>query len=102
MCHTGKKGKEIPMKVDDVYRLARQSCGFLSAEHVAILAADPLERMRNVLVRCGAKRFICTAQDTASMIEMVESQDDYVRDVSIPASDPFWRVAPKSSRQKAV
>ena len=48
-----------------------------------------LDRLCPVLVRCGACRFTCAAQDCAHLLECIAAGGDYVRDVSFPvgASD---------------
>ena len=57
-------------------------CGFVTEDQIpAVIAAD---RLCLLLVRCGAKRFIAPAQDVAAMIQAVERDGDYVRDVSFP------------------
>ncbi len=53
-----------------------------------IIAGD---RLRVLLVRCGATRFMASAQNIAGMIAAVEASGDYVRDVSFPAGDPIFR-----------
>ena len=64
--------------------------GFLTSTEVEYLARHEEGRLVQVLVRCGAKRFVCAAQDAASMIESVEASGDYVRDVSLPAGHSLW------------
>lgn len=41
-----------------------------------------LDRLQPLLVRCGACRFTCAAQDTPTLVSYVEAAGDYVRDVS--------------------
>ena len=60
--------------------------GFLRDTEVAALAADPVTRLQQVLVRCGGCRFTCAAQDVAHLIAIIErDKTDYVRDVSLIA-----------------
>ena len=64
-----------------------EQMGFLRECDVAILAKA--DRLRQVLVRCGNGRFMCAAQDVAHFVGILERDGgDYVRDVSLPASDP--------------
>lgn len=65
--------------------------GFLTSAEVELLAGRDDGRLVQVLVRCGAKRFVCAAQDAASMIQAVEDGGDYVRDVSLPAGHTLWQ-----------
>lgn len=56
--------------------------GFLrDADMPALIALD---RLCQVLVRCGGCRFTCAAQDVKHLIACLESGGDYVRDVSFP------------------
>lgn len=67
---------------------ARTQHGFLTAEQVRAVAADPNTRLHGLLVRCGGCRFTAPAQDIAHLIAIIEaSGQDYVRDVSLPATD---------------
>jgi hypothetical protein len=43
-----------------------------------------LERLAQVLVRCGGCRFVCAAQDVGHIVAALENAGDYVRDVSWP------------------
>lgn len=57
-------------------------CGFLvEADMPALIALD---RLCQVLVRCGGCRFTCAAQDVAHLIKCIEVGGDYIRDVSFP------------------
>ena len=65
---------------------ARTRFGFLSAEDLAVLAADQRTRLMRVLVRCGGCRFLAAAQDAKHLIDIITAEGrDYVRDVSLPA-----------------
>jgi hypothetical protein len=57
-------------------------CGFLTEADMPELIA--LDRLCPVLVRCGACRFTCAAQDCAHLITAIVAAKDYVRDVSFP------------------
>lgn len=46
-----------------------------------------IDRLAQVLVRCGGCRFICSAQDVAAMEKNITAGGDYVRDVSFLATD---------------
>ncbi len=68
----------------------RNHHGYFSNADLAELAR--LDRLRQVLVRCGSCRFICAAQDALHLIGIIRADNrDYVRDVSLPASDPAHR-----------
>ena len=61
--------------------------GLLRDTELAELAR--LDRLRLVLVRCGACRFTCAAQDARHLIDIIRADGrDYVRDISLLASDP--------------
>jgi hypothetical protein len=61
--------------------------GFLRAADVSPLVA--LDRLFPVLVRCGACRFTCAAQDLEHLKRCIAAGGDYVRDVSLPIG---WEV----------
>lgn len=46
-----------------------------------------LDRLHQVLVRCGGGRFICAAQSATYFMSLVEQGGDYVRDVSLICDD---------------
>jgi len=46
-----------------------------------------LDRLHQVLVRCGGGRFVCAAQDAEHFISLVEKGGDYVRDISLIVDD---------------
>jgi hypothetical protein len=75
-------------------RIVTEQGGFLLPKDVAELAQ--YDRLRQVLVRCGRGRFTCAAQDAAHFIGIIDRErqnssgcegSDYVRDVSLLASD---------------
>ena len=46
---------------------------------------------RMVLVRCNLDRFLCKVSEVMARMEMVKANpDNYVRDVSLPTTDPIW------------
>jgi hypothetical protein len=65
--------------------------GFIERLDLAALAADPATRLRPVLVRCGACRFTAPADQAQHLIDIIARDGaDYVRDVSLPATDPMY------------
>jgi hypothetical protein len=62
--------------------------GFLTKADLADIVG--FDRLRQVLVRCGGCRFQCPAQDFAHLERCIEAGGDYVRDVSLPTTDPIW------------
>lgn len=73
-----------------VLKVAKEQGGFLKDTDVAIIAHH--DRLRLILVRCGNGRFLCPAQDVAHFIAIIERDGtDYVRDVSLPTTDPIWK-----------
>ena len=70
--------------------IVNEQGGFLFTSQIAELAE--LDRLRNVLVRCGNGRFSCPVQDALWFIEIITAQgQDYIRDVSLPSSDGAFR-----------
>lgn len=64
--------------------------GFLTAFDVQALAR--MDRLRQVLVRCGACRFTISADSFDHIAGIIERDGtDYIRDVSLPASDAAYR-----------
>lgn len=72
--------------------VCRNHMGWLTKEAVAAFASDMELRLQQCLVRCGRCRFTCPAQDVTYLIDCVEKNGDYVRDVCIPANDPIWKL----------
>lgn len=63
--------------------------GFMSREEVRQLA--DLDRMRQVLVRCGNGRFVTSAQNVLWFVDIVEREGtDYIRDIALLADDPIF------------
>ncbi len=44
---------------------------------------------RILLVRCNLGRFLCKVHELEARIEKI-TDPDYLRDVSLPTSDPVW------------
>lgn len=65
-----------------IQRINEQRYGFLLDSDIPELIA--LDRLCQVLVRCGGCRFTCSAQDVAHLEACVKAGGDYVRDVSFP------------------
>jgi hypothetical protein len=64
-----------------------EHCGFLRAEDVAVIAADPRTRLTLLLVRCGNCRFLAPADQVKHLIDIITREGtDHVRDVSLPAT----------------
>lgn len=62
--------------------IASKPGGFLKDTDLPELTR--IDRLCPVLVRCGGCRFTCGAQDAARIIQAIERDGDYVRDVSFP------------------
>lgn len=71
---------------------------FLSQSQLARLV--DLERLRLVLIRFGEGRCLAPAQDAARLIAAAERGGWYVRDVSLPSSDPDVRRVGQSFRRR--
>ena len=75
-------------------RIHDDHCGFLREDDVAELAK--LDRLHQLLVRCGCGRFTCAAQDVKHFIDLIEkASTEYVRDVSLLSTDPFYQTIKK-------
>ena len=73
-----------------VLQVVKSNGGFLSETAIDIIAHH--DRLRQVLVRCGNGRFTCAVQDVKHFMAIIERDgQDYVRDVSLPTTDPIWR-----------
>lgn len=70
-----------------ILEAARQRGGFLMDTEVAALGRSPRYRLTPLLVRAGACRVICAAQDVAHVERCLVAGGDYVRDVSMPARE---------------
>lgn len=65
--------------IDDI---RRRGGWVLDAELPVLVRVD---RLRQLLVRCGSCRFVAAAQDVGHIIAAIEAHGDYVRDVSLVA-----------------
>jgi hypothetical protein len=70
---------------DKIIEHARKNFGYLTLEQVnTVLESAPEKyRLAQVYVRCGAGRFSCALQDLNFMIESVEKNGTYIRDVAL-------------------
>lgn len=75
------------MNASDTITTARANdFGFLTADDLAVIAADTRFRTTPVLVRCGMCRFIVAADQAKHLIDIITTEGrDHVRDVSLPA-----------------
>ena len=64
-----------------IERLLNENYGFFTEADLPNIIFE--NRLQPCLVRCGSGRFTCPAQDVANFVKMVESSEDYVRDISI-------------------
>lgn len=65
-----------------IQRINDEQYGFLRDTNLPELIA--IDRLCQVLVRCGGCRFTCAAQDVTHLEACVTAGGDYVRDVSFP------------------
>lgn len=76
--------------------IAARPFGFVTAADMPELIK--LHRLCQCLVRCGACRFTCAAQDVAHLLKCIDAGGDYVRDVAITSTEidlsPQWRPEP--------
>jgi len=87
------------VSLNRVLRVVKANGGFLSPTDLEIIAHH--DRLRQVLVRCGNGRFLCAAQDAKHFMAIIkrdadahgqtDPDTDYVRDVSLPTTDPIWK-----------
>jgi hypothetical protein len=82
--------------------------GFISQHDLSAIVEH--DRLRQLLIRCGACRLVCAAQDAEHLVALIESgkdaqgHGDHVRDVSLLATDPAshgdyqWRCTPAQHR----
>jgi hypothetical protein len=63
--------------------MVQQPGGFITADQVPAIQA--MDRLCQVLVRCGACRFVCAIQDLEHLKRCIALGGDYVRDVSFTA-----------------
>jgi hypothetical protein len=83
-------------------KIVNKQGGFLTAEDIAKLTL--LDRLRNVLVRCGSCRFTCPVQCVRHLTAIIARDGaDYVRDVSLLASDEaYGLVQPSAPAPRSV
>lgn len=80
----------MPVATNRVLRVIKENDGFLRDIDLKLLAEQ--DRLRMILVRCGNGRFLAPAQDVKHFIDIIErDKSDYIRDISLPTSDPIWR-----------
>lgn len=71
---------------------AKDNHGFLTMFLVDVIAHH--DKLRQVLVRCNGGRFLCPAQDVRHFMDIIDKEkSDWVRDVSLPTTDPIWKAA---------
>ena len=80
----------MPVSLNRVLSVAKTNGGFLDRLGIETIARE--DRLRLLLVRCGNGRFLCPAQDVDHFIQIIDRDgQDYIRDVSLPTSDPVWK-----------
>lgn len=77
-----------PKEEASIQEQIKSQGGFITEKDIEDLVE--VDRLRQVLVRCGCGRFTCAVQDVDHFIGMIlKSKEDYVRDVSLLAGDPW-------------
>jgi len=74
------------MTLQDILKKIREQYGFLTMEDRDNMLQVMPRFDGQVLVRCGAGRFLCGLRELPAKIAEVDKKGDYVRDVSIPAT----------------
>lgn len=77
-------------KLQQFIKSKEPQCGFLRDTDIAELVK--LDRLCQILVRCGGCRFTCAAQDVEHLEQCIKAGGDYIRDVSFPVG-AFERAA---------
>jgi hypothetical protein len=78
---------------DLLRKIVWENGGFLTAADIAELTK--LDKLRQILVRCGACRFTCAVQDVTFLTGIITRDGtDYVRDISLLASDEAYSLTP--------
>lgn len=78
-------------------KIAHEQGGFLLQSDIHQLAE--LDRLRQLLVRCGNCRFVTAAQDVGWITAIITRDGtDYVRDVSLLASDAAYSISPPAAQ----
>lgn len=76
--------------LSDLLKRISGNGGFLTEADLVELAE--LDRLRQCLCRFNNGRFLCAAQDVAHFVGIIEhSKEEWLRDVSLPSSDPIFR-----------
>jgi hypothetical protein len=65
-------------------RVTAERSGYFLDTDIAALAQHPTGRLTQVLIRAGACRVLCAAQDVSHLERCLVAGGDYIRDVSIP------------------
>jgi hypothetical protein len=78
--------------LNEILAAAAKRHGFVTLPEVAVIAEA--DRLRLLLIRCGGCRFLCSAQYVTHLIACIEAGGDYVRDISLPTTDPIWPKTP--------
>ena len=71
------------MTAQEIIESSKSRYGFIGEKDLEVIAANMETRLTQCLVRCGGCRFLAAAQDVKFLIECVEKNGDYVRDVSL-------------------
>jgi len=80
---------EVFVGLGKILRRIKEQHGFITDLELKHLAKQ--DRLRQCLVRCNNCRFLAAAQDVAHLVAIIDaSNKDYVRDVSLPTTDPIW------------
>lgn len=75
--------------LNKLLRVIKERGGFIIDADMKWLLLHCPERI--VLVRCNLDRFTCKVSELLARMEMVkDNPDNYVRDVSLPTTDPIW------------
>jgi len=72
-----------------IKKLLDEKCGFVSDKDLPEVIKE--NRFQQIMVRCGAGRFVCPAQDVQHFVSIIEKEkSDYIRDISIISpGNPF-------------
>lgn len=81
--------------VNQLHKIAKRSPEFadkLDNQHGCLDISDlqkliEIDRLHQVLVRCGGGRFVCAAQSVEYFASLVEKGGDYIRDMSLVVDD---------------
>jgi len=70
---------------DVLSKVVNEQMGFLRSEDADVLVADMPDAL--VLIRTGANRYTCRMDQIEEVIEQIEDNNDYVRDVCFPSDN---------------